>query len=100
MSMFHHGQIRSLAGVVGAGGIHQPLTIPIWQRRTYGLFRGRTLVALFVDEVGVESLDWEKVYGQGLTVFMLREWDVTGREDWREVVGELESKYQKEGARL
>jgi hypothetical protein len=90
--MFHQGQLEQLARVVGVStGI--PRRTPIHDRRTYGLFRDRELVAVFVAGLHDDCVGWERYYGKGFTVFMLMEWDVTVMPDCGRVVERLKSRY-------
>lgn len=71
------------------------LWTPVWDRRTYGLFRGGELLGVFVSGLGDECLRWQRVYGKGLTVFMLREHDITVRPDRKHLVESLKGQYQE-----
>lgn len=91
--MFHRLNTNQIARVMGA--ILPPaLWTPTWERRTYGLFRGHMLLAVFVASLHDDCIGWERYYGKGLTVFMLYEYDVTVRPDAGRVVEGLKSRYE------
>jgi len=82
----------------GANGVTTPLTSPrrgVGERRTYGLYRGRELLGVLVDELVIDSLDWAKLYRRGLMVFMLYEHDISLRPDCRQVMVALKDRYQE-----
>lgn len=83
-------QLARIVGVATAA----PRRTPIHDRRTYGLFRGRDLLAVFVADLHDDCIEWERYYGKGLTVFMLMEWDVTVMPDMEQVIERLKSRYE------
>ena len=70
-----------------------PLHVPIWQRRTYGVFRGRVLVGVYVAGEDDECIR-DGYQGKGLTIFMLKTHDVTVRPDCGRVIEGLKSQYE------
>lgn len=50
---------------------------PVGGTRTYGLFRGRDLIALMVANVHIRTINYDVLHASGCRLLMLETWDVT-----------------------
>ena len=83
-------------GVLWTPTKHIAFTCPPWERRTYGLFRGHVLLGIFVCSVHDDCVGIS-VYGKGLVVLTLHEFDITAWENRGDVVAAHYEDYQEGG---